>query len=202
MAVSTYEEVRKRIEEREARAATPVESVLLGRVNKARADMGKGPYAAPPGPVVDPLAGFSEVLYLGLANDMEAFTKAAADKKPYGDVQYADKGYQEDGKERYPLDTETHIRAAWGYINQADNKALYSAADYKKVHDAIAAAMKKIGAEVEGEDTKKSLADIMAAWTAAIAADFATLSDEEKASLQAIWNAAFGEEFASLAGTE
>jgi hypothetical protein len=72
-----------------------------------------------------------------------------ADKKPYGNVTYADPGYQKDGKERYPLDTEKHIRAAWGYINQKDNASLYSAADLAKVRARIKAAMKKIGAEVE-----------------------------------------------------
>ncbi|HXH95544.1 MAG TPA: phage protease, partial [Thermoanaerobaculia bacterium] len=33
----------------------------------------------------------------------------AADNAPYGDVEYADPGYQKDGQKRYPLDTETHI---------------------------------------------------------------------------------------------
>lgn len=34
-------------------------------------------------------------------------------KEPYGSVAYADPGYQSDGKKRYPIDTEAHIRAAW-----------------------------------------------------------------------------------------
>ena len=33
-------------------------------------------------------------------------------KKPYGDVEYADPGYR-DGQKRYPVDSETHVRAAW-----------------------------------------------------------------------------------------
>lgn len=73
-------------------------------------------------------------------------TREAADpKKPYGDVTYADPGYQDDGKKRYPLDTETHVRAAWSYINQEKNAAKYSAADLKKVKAKIAAAAKRLG---------------------------------------------------------
>ena len=39
--------------------------------------------------------------------------------KPYGKVSYADPGYQEDGKARYPIDSAAHCRAAWSYINQS-----------------------------------------------------------------------------------
>ncbi|MGH3978093.1 MAG: DUF6582 domain-containing protein [Pseudonocardiaceae bacterium] len=72
-------------------------------------------------------------------------TEAKADpKKPYGDVEYADPGYQADKKKRYPLDTEDHVRAAWSYINQEDNAKKYSAADLKKVKARIKAAMKRL----------------------------------------------------------
>ncbi|MGH7049085.1 MAG: DUF6582 domain-containing protein, partial [Acetobacteraceae bacterium] len=50
-----------------------------------------------------------------------------ADKKPYGDVEYADPGYQKDKQKRYPIDTEEHIRAAWNYIHQGRNAEKYSA---------------------------------------------------------------------------
>jgi len=72
-------------------------------------------------------------------------------KKPYGDVEYADPGYQSDKKARYPLDSEDHIRAAWSYINQADNASAYSSEDLAKVKSKIKTAMKKIGAEVAGD---------------------------------------------------
>ena len=91
---------------------------------------------------------------LAIADEMEAVTCAVTTEKPYGDVEYADSGYQEDGKKRYPLDTEIHIRAAWSYINQKDNQSLYSAANLAKVMAKIKAAMKRIGAEVA--DTSKS----------------------------------------------
>ena len=74
---------------------------------------------------------------------------AVADKEPYGDVTYADPGYQEDGKKRYPLDTEEHIRAAWTYINQSENAGAYSPAQLKTIKAKISKAMKKLGAQVE-----------------------------------------------------
>jgi hypothetical protein len=74
----------------------------------------------------------------------EVAMNEAADK-PYGDVEYADPGLQEDGKQRYPLSDETKVRAAWSYINQAKNAAKYSAADLKKVKAKIRAAAKRLG---------------------------------------------------------
>lgn len=65
-------------------------------------------------------------------------------KKPYGEIEYADKGYRTDKRYRYPIDTEEHIRAAWNYINKPDNAALYSANDLVKVKDNIIAAWKKV----------------------------------------------------------
>lgn len=61
-------------------------------------------------------------------------------KKPYGDVPYADPGYQKDKKKRYPLDTETHIRAAWSYINQANSQKMYSSDQVDKIKAKIVSA--------------------------------------------------------------
>ena len=72
----------------------------------------------------------------------EKFTKASDKAEPYGDVEYADPGYQEDGKKRYPVDTETHIRAAWSYINKEANAAKYSSAEVSKIKARIVAAWK------------------------------------------------------------
>jgi len=87
----------------------------------------------------------------GLCVTCPPVTEAKDPKKPYGDVAYADPGYQKDGKKRYPLDNEKHIRSAWGYINQAGNAALYTAAQLKRVKGRIKAAMKRIGAKVASE---------------------------------------------------
>src|SRR6516164_1539946 len=73
-------------------------------------------------------------------------------KEPYGDVEYADPGYQSDKKKRYPVDTEEHARAAWSYINKASNASAYSSDDLGKVKAKIRAACKKFGIELSGED--------------------------------------------------
>jgi hypothetical protein len=65
-------------------------------------------------------------------------------KKPYGDVPYADPGYQKDGKKRYPL-TRDKVMAAWSYINQPDNAKLYTAEQLAAIKGRIRAAMKKFG---------------------------------------------------------
>lgn len=65
-------------------------------------------------------------------------------EKPYGDVTYADPGYQKDGKKRYPVDTAKHIKAAWSYIGQEKNAAKYKPAEVKKIKSKIASAWKKV----------------------------------------------------------
>ena len=65
--------------------------------------------------------------------------------KPYGNVDYADPGYQSDGKKRYPIDTKEHVKAALSYIGQTKNAAKYSAGDLAKVKAKIHAAAKKFG---------------------------------------------------------
>ncbi|HVE24930.1 MAG TPA: DUF6582 domain-containing protein, partial [Sporichthya sp.] len=78
--------------------------------------------------------------------------RAADPQKPYGDVEYADPGYQADGKKRYPIDTEEHCKAAWSYINQADNAAKYSSEHLAAIKGRIKAAGKKYGIDFS-EDT-------------------------------------------------
>jgi hypothetical protein len=74
-----------------------------------------------------------------------------ADKEPYGDVKYADPGYQDDGKKRYPLDTEAHCRAAWSYINVAKNAAKYTPEQLKEIKGRIQTALKKYGVETSDD---------------------------------------------------
>jgi phage head maturation protease len=73
-------------------------------------------------------------------------------QKPYGDVSYADPGYQKDGKKRYPIDTADHCRAAWSYINQADNASKYSSEHLAAIKGRIKSAAKKFGITIG--DTK------------------------------------------------
>jgi hypothetical protein len=72
-------------------------------------------------------------------------------KKPYGDVKYADPGYQKDGKKRYPLDTKKHCMAAWSYINQAKNAAFYTASQLAAIKGRIKAALKQLGVTVSAD---------------------------------------------------
>lgn len=68
---------------------------------------------------------------------------SASPAEPYGDVEYADPGFQADKKKRYPIDTEEHIRAAWDYIAKAHNQSAYSAEQVAHIKSRIAAAWKK-----------------------------------------------------------
>jgi len=86
-------------------------------------------------------------------DDNQGASFAMADNKPYGDVAYADPGYQDDKKKRYPIDTAEHVRAAWSYINQKGNAGEYSPEPLKSMRDRIMAAAKKLGVEIaEGGD--------------------------------------------------
>jgi len=79
--------------------------------------------------------------------------------KPYGNVTYADPGYQKDKKKRYPIDTAAHVRAAWSYINQGDNASLYTAAQLARIKSRIKSAAKKFGINIVSE-AEMLIADI------------------------------------------
>lgn len=76
--------------------------------------------------------------------------------EPYGDVEYADPGYQKDGKKRYPIDTESHIRAAWSYIHQERNSSKYTSDQLDHIKSKIRAAWKR-KIDPEGPTEEKSL---------------------------------------------
>lgn len=101
---------------------------------------------------------FSEVFIE--ADHRFAATKTKDSKKPYGSVTYADPGYQADGKKRYPLDTETHIRAAWSYINMPKNAKKYSSSELSTIKGRIRSAMKRIGAELKMAELEEDLMPI------------------------------------------
>jgi len=62
-------------------------------------------------------------------------------------TEYADPGYQPDGKQRYPIDSETHVRAAWSYINMPKNAQKYSSEQVSNIKAKIKAAGKKYDIE-------------------------------------------------------
>lgn len=92
----------------------------------------------------------------GIQLAMSEFATDSA-KEPYGDVAYADPGYQEDGKKRYPLDSEEHCRAAWSYINKAENAAKYNSNELAMIKGKIRSALKKYGVKVEEDGDKMSV---------------------------------------------
>jgi hypothetical protein len=75
---------------------------------------------------------------------------APADK-PKGP--YADPGYQPDKQRRYPIGDINHARAAWSYVNQADNAKMYTPAQLKRIKARIVAALKKFGVDVEVKES-------------------------------------------------
>jgi regulator of replication initiation timing len=77
-------------------------------------------------------------------------------KTPYGDVEYADPGYQADKVKRYPIDTEAHARAAWSYIHQAGNAEKYSADQLSSIRVKVQNALKKFGVEAENKEVEKT----------------------------------------------
>lgn len=92
---------------------------------------------------------------------MELFTVLADGTQPYGDVSYADPGHQSDGKSRYPLDTDEHIRAAWSYIHKATNASRYTADQLATIKEKIRAAMERIGADVNDDSGRAAKEDEM-----------------------------------------
>jgi hypothetical protein len=61
----------------------------------------------------------------------------------YGDVEFADPV-----NNKYPIDDEKHIRAAWSYINHEDNAAKYDKDEVDTIKDRIKRAAKKHGIEI------------------------------------------------------
>lgn len=64
---------------------------------------------------------------------------------PYGDVDYADPGYQSDKVKRYPVDTEAHARAAWDIFSQEDNAGKYTSEQRSKIKGRIKSALARFG---------------------------------------------------------
>ncbi len=79
------------------------------------------------------------------------------EQEPYGNVEYADPGYQADKVKRYPIDTEEHVRAAWSYINMPKNQGAYTAEQLALIKGRIISATKKYNIEIK--ETNTNMAD-------------------------------------------
>jgi hypothetical protein len=67
-------------------------------------------------------------------------------EREYGDVEFAD-----ETNNKYPIDTEEHVRAAWSYINHKDNAAKYDKDEVDLIKRKIKTAAKKFDIEVEAD---------------------------------------------------
>lgn len=65
-------------------------------------------------------------------------------EREYGDVEFADPV-----NNKYPIDTDEHIRAAWSYINHKDNAAKYDKDEVETIKDRIMKAAKKHDIEID-----------------------------------------------------
>ena len=67
-------------------------------------------------------------------------------EREYGDVKFADPV-----NNKYPIDTEEHVRAAWSYINHNDNSAKYEKDEAELIKGRIKRAAKKFDIEIEDD---------------------------------------------------
>jgi len=72
--------------------------------------------------------------------------KPSEGEHKYGDVEFADPV-----NNKYPIDTEEHVRAAWSYINHKDNAAKYDADEVRTIKKRIKKAAKKFDIEIEDD---------------------------------------------------
>ena len=68
-------------------------------------------------------------------------------ERKYGDVEFADPV-----NNKYPIDTEEHIRAAWSYINHKDNAAKYDKDEVTLIKQRIKRAAKKHNIEISSDE--------------------------------------------------
>lgn len=65
-------------------------------------------------------------------------------ERKYGDVEFADPV-----NNKYPIDSEEHIRAAWSYINHRDNAAKYDPDEVTAIKNRIRQAARKRSIEIK-----------------------------------------------------
>lgn len=87
----------------------------------------------------------------------EATTNEGTQKPMMGEQAsaYADPGYQEDGKKRYPVDSERHAKSSWAFINQARNAAKYTARQLASIKSKIKTALREFGVKVSTTEAKE-----------------------------------------------
>ena len=128
---------------------------------------------------VEPEINTEEIIRNAVESALEELAEAKDAKKPYGNVTYADPGYQKDKQKRYPINTAAHVRAAWSYINQDKNASLYTAAQLARVKARIKSAAKKFGINIvsEHETLASDIAQVLEAYASiSLNNDFDTIN--------------------------
>lgn len=92
--------------------------------------------------------GSSRVPIAESAPEASVTVTEADDSTPAPGGPFADPGYQADKKKRYPVDTKARAKAAWSFVNQADNARLYTSAQLKRIKQRITKALKGFGVTV------------------------------------------------------
>ena len=91
--------------------------------------------------VWDKGAGLSGIRNDSMSDEKSSDEKSEGEKK-YGDVKFADPE-----NDKYPIDTEEHIRAAWNYIHQQRDADKYSPEKAKEIREKIVSAWKRVISE-------------------------------------------------------
>jgi len=66
----------------------------------------------------------------------------------YGEHKYGDVKFADPVNNKYPIDTEEHVRAAWSYINHKDNAAEYKKDEAELIKGRIKRAAKEFDIEI------------------------------------------------------
>ena len=145
--------------------------------NKAECDKMRAKYEAQAENTPDKAINMEKISEL-LSEMLAEFEEA--DTTPYGEVRYADPGYQKDGVKRYPIDTKAHARAAWSYINQESSAHKYTAAQLARVKSRIKSAAKQFGINIisEQEMLASELQEVLEAY-----ASIALVNDDDSISI-------------------
>ncbi len=68
-----------------------------------------------------------------------------------GEHEYGDVAFADPTNNKYPIDTEEHVRAAWSYIHKAANASDYSPKDLEEIKNRIRNAGKQYGIDFESD---------------------------------------------------
>lgn len=131
--------------------ASPTLAVLIAEsgltLNQMHTELGIAPLPGEAGSLPAALEAIQAVIGEA-AKPLKSGKPAAAPTKANS---YADPGYQPDKAPRYALDTKKQAKAAWAYINQADNAKNYTANQLKRIKGRVIKALKKFGVAVTAE---------------------------------------------------